>query len=190
MNQHVRDNLAAIWKGTTNGDMDYYTSANAKARLGIGSANQVLTVAGGVPAWSGPIGGVVQRFTLGVQSIPNSTVTLASGFDSVQYLNGINFISYYFTIPANRDGLYYIEVSGYWSAHNSPATNREIGIQIDGTVRRAVSGSQTQAGDSVWQSCSLVRPLVAGAAITMYMNQKSGASLNFNQANLTVLMVR
>ena len=37
---------------TTTGDMIYASSANNPARLGIGSTGQVLSVSGGVPAWS------------------------------------------------------------------------------------------------------------------------------------------
>ena len=37
---------------TTTGDLVYASSANTPARLGIGSTGQVLTVSGGVPAWS------------------------------------------------------------------------------------------------------------------------------------------
>jgi hypothetical protein len=39
---------------TTTGDIIYASSANNPARLGIGSTGQVLTVSGGVPAWSTP----------------------------------------------------------------------------------------------------------------------------------------
>jgi hypothetical protein len=37
---------------TTTGDLYYASSANTPARLAIGSTNQVLTVAGGVPTWA------------------------------------------------------------------------------------------------------------------------------------------
>ena len=37
--------------GTTNGDLDYYSTANTKARLAIGSTGQSLTVSGGLPSW-------------------------------------------------------------------------------------------------------------------------------------------
>jgi len=37
---------------TTTGDIIYASSANTPARLGIGSSAQVLSVSGGVPAWS------------------------------------------------------------------------------------------------------------------------------------------
>ena len=44
-------NFAALWVGTTAGDMDYYSNATTKTRLGIGSEGQVLTVSGTVPTW-------------------------------------------------------------------------------------------------------------------------------------------
>ena len=35
-------NFAAVWVGTSAGDMDYYTSATAKTRLAIGAANTFI----------------------------------------------------------------------------------------------------------------------------------------------------
>jgi len=45
--------------GTTAGDLDYYTSGTAKARIGIGTAGQILTVNAGAtaPEWAAPAGG-------------------------------------------------------------------------------------------------------------------------------------
>lgn len=53
-------NFAAIWVGTTNGDMDYYTGSSAKSRLAIGAAGRSLTSIGGVPAWVAfyPVGAI------------------------------------------------------------------------------------------------------------------------------------
>jgi hypothetical protein len=53
MDAHVRDNLNAIWVGTTVGDLDYYTSATAKARLAKGTALQQLKMnsAATAPEW-------------------------------------------------------------------------------------------------------------------------------------------
>jgi hypothetical protein len=48
----VDTTVKALSPGTTAGDVDYYTSATAKARLAIGTTGQVLTVAGGVPSWA------------------------------------------------------------------------------------------------------------------------------------------
>ena len=39
---------------TTTGDIIYASGANTPARLGIGSSAQILTVSGGIPAWSTP----------------------------------------------------------------------------------------------------------------------------------------
>ncbi len=39
---------------TTTGDIYYASSANTPARLGIGSAGNVLTVASGIPSWAAP----------------------------------------------------------------------------------------------------------------------------------------
>ena len=45
--------------GTTAGDIDYYTSSTAKARIAIGTAGQVLQVNAGAtaPEWAAPAGG-------------------------------------------------------------------------------------------------------------------------------------
>lgn len=51
-NTYIRDNFAAVWVGTTAGDIDYYTSATAKSRLAIGTANQLLQSTGSAPAWA------------------------------------------------------------------------------------------------------------------------------------------
>lgn len=48
----------ALNPSTTLGDIEYRSStANTNTRLGIGSTGDVLTVSGGVPAWSAPAGG-------------------------------------------------------------------------------------------------------------------------------------
>jgi len=47
--------------GTTAGDVDYYTSSTAKARIAIGTAGQVLTVNSGAtaPEWATPSSGAL-----------------------------------------------------------------------------------------------------------------------------------
>jgi hypothetical protein len=48
----------ALNPSTTLGDIEYRSStANTNTRLGIGTTGQILTVSGGVPAWSTPAGG-------------------------------------------------------------------------------------------------------------------------------------
>lgn len=50
-NTYIKDNFAAVWVGTTAGDMDYYTSSTAKSRLAIGTSYQLLRSTGTAPAW-------------------------------------------------------------------------------------------------------------------------------------------
>ena len=52
-NTNVRDNLNAIWVGTTAGDIDYYSGATTKARLAKPAALSMLTNdAAGAIAWA------------------------------------------------------------------------------------------------------------------------------------------
>jgi Phage tail fibre repeat len=57
---------AAIPKNltTTTGDIIYASAANTPARLGIGSSGQVLTVSGGIPAWTTAASGTATNWTL------------------------------------------------------------------------------------------------------------------------------
>jgi hypothetical protein len=56
--------------------VDYYTSSTAKARLGIGTSGQVLTVAAGVPSWASPSGGSMTSLATG--SLSGVEVSLTS----------------------------------------------------------------------------------------------------------------
>jgi hypothetical protein len=65
---------------TTTGDIIYSSSGTTAARLGIGSSAQVLTVSGGIPAWSAPAAGgkVLQVVSANYStSTSNSTSTFA-----------------------------------------------------------------------------------------------------------------
>lgn len=51
-NTNVRDNLNAIWVGTSAGDVEYYSSSSAKARLAKPSVDALLkNTSSGVPSW-------------------------------------------------------------------------------------------------------------------------------------------
>lgn len=83
----VDASLYALSPGTTAGDLDYYTSGTAKARLGIGTAGQVLAVNAGAtaPEWI-TAGGSGKTFTLlnsPSTTLSGSTVTISSigGYD-------------------------------------------------------------------------------------------------------------
>ena len=56
--QGVDTRLKALQPGTTLGDLAYSSAtANTNTRLAIGTSGQVLSVSGGVPAWTTPAGG-------------------------------------------------------------------------------------------------------------------------------------
>ena len=67
---------------TTTGDTIYASSASTPARLGIGSAGQVLTVVSGVPSWATAAGGSLTSQSANLAS--NVTMTSANTYyDSV-----------------------------------------------------------------------------------------------------------
>jgi hypothetical protein len=61
---------------TTTGDIYYASAADTPARLGIGSAGNILTVSGGVPAWSAPSSGSMTQLATG--SFSGTNLQLAS----------------------------------------------------------------------------------------------------------------
>ena len=72
--------VKALSPGTTAGDIDYYTSSTAKARLGIGTTGQVLKVSGGVPSWGTAAGG---NLTETVFTSSNASYTIPTGVTGV-----------------------------------------------------------------------------------------------------------
>lgn len=63
--------------GTTAGDIDYYTSSTAKARIGIGTAGQVLKVNSGAtaPEWGAPAAGLT---LISTTTLSGATTTLSA----------------------------------------------------------------------------------------------------------------
>jgi hypothetical protein len=68
----------ALNPSTTLGDVEYRSAtANTNTRLGIGTSGQVLTVSGGVPAWSTPAAGG-SLFSIATGTLSGSSVTISS----------------------------------------------------------------------------------------------------------------
>lgn len=80
----VDTTLKALSPGTTAGDLDYYTSTTAKTRIGIGTSGQVLSVSGGVPAWTTLTGGSYTQLATGTLS--STSVVLSSISQSYRHL--------------------------------------------------------------------------------------------------------
>jgi hypothetical protein len=66
--------------GTTAGDIDYYTSSTAKARVAIGTAGQVLRVNSGAtaPEWGTIASGGMTLLNSGNTTLSGSTITFSS----------------------------------------------------------------------------------------------------------------
>ena len=186
MNQQVRDNLLAIWKGTTPGDMDYYSSSTAKVRLPIGDEGNALVSMGGVPTWSG-----FPHVCLRLGSATNTTndsTAIITGYDTV-YADTHGFFTSgsKIVIPAGMAGDYLVGCSGYWYNDNN-ANLRQIGHQKNGGNAQNVS-DVSNSTDAHWMNQIYLRTGVAAAdEFEMIVLQKSGGALNFAYA--TFWMVR
>lgn len=80
----IDTSVKSLNAGTTAGDIDYYTSATAKTRIGIGSTGQVLTVSGGVPAWATASSGGMTSLATG--TVSSTSVVLSSISQSYTHL--------------------------------------------------------------------------------------------------------
>lgn len=79
----VDDTVKDLNPGTTAGDVDYYTSSTAKARLAIGTAGQVLAVNSGAtaPEWVTSVAGGLTQLATGTLSGATTSVTgLSTGY--------------------------------------------------------------------------------------------------------------
>ena len=63
---------------TTTGDIYYASAANTPARLGIGSTGQLLSVSGGVPAWTTPAAGAGNMAQIATGTFSGTSVTISS----------------------------------------------------------------------------------------------------------------
>jgi hypothetical protein len=69
----------ALNPSTTLGDIEYRSStANTNTRLGIGTTNQVLSVSGGVPAWTTISSGGMTLINTGGTTLTGSSVVIGS----------------------------------------------------------------------------------------------------------------
>jgi hypothetical protein len=88
--QAVDTRLKALQPGTTLGDLAYSSAtANTNTRLGIGTTGQILTVSGGVPAWSTPASGGTKNFSLlntGGTALSGSTTVTVSGISNADVI--------------------------------------------------------------------------------------------------------
>lgn len=132
---------------TTLGDIEYRSStANTNTRLGIGTSGQVLTVSGGVPAWTTiSSGGLTQIATgtlsstqVNIQSIPGTYKHLQLLIRN--YLPATDNSDLYLRFNADTANRYNNNVSGFPTSNATFGTSF-IPIQnaVDNTVDRNLS---------------------------------------------------
>jgi hypothetical protein len=135
----VDDTVKDLNPGTTAGDLDYYTSSTAKARLGIGTAGQVLTVNSGAtaPQWSSPVSGSLTLL---------STTNLSGTTTSVTGISGA-YKHLYFEVedPGSGAGNFVLDLRFNSS---SSAIYQYVRIQSTGTATTAFA-DQSQIGLAV-----------------------------------------
>ena len=119
--------------GTTAGDIDYYTSGTAKARIAIGTAGQVLTVNSGgtAPEWKTPAGGgkVLQV----VSATTNTDTTIAtSTFTDTGLTASIT------PSATNSKVLVLVHQNGYGTNNNADLVEFNSRLMRDSTVIAAL----------------------------------------------------
>jgi hypothetical protein len=127
--------VKALSPGTTAGDLDYYTSGTAKARLGIGTAGQVLKVNSGAtaPEW-GAAGSPATSYTLlntGGTNLTGATTITVSGlsgynklFVMIPFLDSAAGASV-FTMRLNADSTSKYSVNGGFNKANNIGSYRQ-----------------------------------------------------------------
>ncbi len=176
-NTNIRDNLNAIWVGTAAGDLDYYISAVAKARLAKGTARQVLRMnaAADAPEWGGAIAARVYRST--TQSISNNTWTSVSFSAEVNDTDNFWVIGSptRLTIPYN--GFYMFGFNGVFDPNATGI--REAQFYLDGGAIPAADSKPTVgSGAGTWLGMSHMHYLTAAQYLEVKVYQNSGGLLN------------
>jgi hypothetical protein len=142
--------VKALNPGTTAGDIDYYTTSTAKARVAIGTTGQVLSVVGGVPAWATPAaaGGLTLLSTTTLSGTSTTISGISGSYKNLRILiyglnlatageirvapNGTNNIATqtwarFSTVSATRNTYLWIQQSGYIAASD---TSNSYGLDI------------------------------------------------------------
>jgi hypothetical protein len=158
--------VAAAYGGTgqtsyTTGDLLYATGATALSKLGVGAANQVLTVSGGAPAWT-------------YSTIPQNsrsadyTLALSDGGGHV-YHPSADTTPRTFTIPANASIAFPVG-SAVTFVNDSSAGAITIAITSDTLVLMGTgsTGSRTLAANGIATALKVAttRWVISGTGLT------------------------
>ena len=190
-NTYVRDNMSAIWVGTTAGDTDYYTGAANKSRLAVGTAGQIKRVnaAANAPMWGGIL---YAHIYAAVDTTVGTAADTLVEMDTA-YLDVDDFVSASvddrITIPAGFSCYYlvnyYVEIESNAAGYRTVKLRRNAGlVDIDNTTVRmeAVNGAPTDI------SAMAIIHADAGDYITLCCYQNSGGDLDVTYACLSMTL--
>jgi len=171
----------ALNPSTTLGDIEYRSStANTNTRLGIGTTGQVLTVSGGVPAWttvaSSSTYSGVSVYRSSAQSIPHDTNTLvtwdAEFFDTNAYHSTSTNTSR-LTVPSGKAGKYLIQAT--ITLAQSATGIRKLSFYKNGSLF-SIPFLIPATGDPFNATGVSIANLAEGDYIECYFEQSSGSA--------------
>ncbi len=179
---------------TTAGDLLYGTAADTMARLGIGTAGQVLKVNSGAtaPEWgaAGAASFVGCRvFKNAVQTISNATLTdltfAAESYDTDGFHDNVTN-NERITIPSGKGGKYLLV--GVCELAPNATGRRQAVFKKNGTtvIHEAYIEAVSAATIETTLNPVGVFDLVAGDYVTFQVRQDSGGNLNTNSGTAVV----
>jgi len=160
---------------STTGDIYYASSANTPARLGIGSAGNVLTVASGIPSWAAPSSGTpafvgASLYKGSYQNLSNgvwTAITWSNEFFDTDAYHDTSSNTSRITIPAGKAGKYLIAGMLDWSSGTS---SREIALYKNGETHRFLSKVILSASSTWQQNFVTVINLAVSDYVEIYGN--------------------
>jgi hypothetical protein len=152
--------VKALNPGTTAGDIDYYTTSTAKARVGIGTAGQVLQVNSGAtaPEWAAPSAGALSKITSGsFTEVASATVDDCFSATYKNYMVILNV----FSVNSNSIDL-------FWQYRYS--TNTQAATYNNSAFGYTSANALTGYGASSANSLELIQKVGEPAADVSIMN--------------------
>jgi len=173
----------ALNPSTTLGDIEYRSStANTNTRLGIGTTGQVLSVSGGVPAWTTPASSTPTFVGASVYNSANQNTSTATytllNFDS-EYFDTDGFHSTTtnssrMTIPSGKAGKYLVSGVCAWASN---ATGLRIVELRKNAGILTYFNTYPFTGDNVVVTMSFIVDCAVGDYLDFRAYQSSGGTL-------------
>lgn len=184
----IVDVARAFWIYSAKGGIAVSSSSNELRQLVPGAKLSVLqtNLAGDDVEYADAV--YVDLYKTSAQSIPNGTVLIKILIDTVQGSDPyglFNAVNNRIVIPTGMAGLYDCYILGYWDAHATAGTKRQIDISHNG-VSRAAQSVPAIASKTMWQQALLSRYLNVGDILEFHAVQESGVALNFNTPRLVI----